>query len=286
MLLISLSIALSVLLPPMRVSGTSLLLLTAVAASSTLGGMAPGMVSTAVGTLVLASPLLAGHGVLGAAQRGDASSILLFTVAGALTTLLTAHTRSRVQAAATSTVQQRLEHESMLMDAPHIALWDWDVRAGHLIWNHSIASMYGWTEALQGTDIDWWTQRIHPEDRARMDTALEILIASNRQSWVEQYRFQRSDGSYAEVLDYAAWVIRDARGCLQRVVGTMIDLSQHKEIERNLHESERRFRQIAESIRDVFWVVDVDERRTLYVSPAYERIWGMSREALLPATIL
>ena len=41
-----------------------------------------------------------------------------------------------------------------------------------------------------------------------------------------------------------------------------------------LQESERRFRQLAENINDVFWMVTPDGRNILYVSPAYEAIWG------------
>jgi diguanylate cyclase (GGDEF)-like protein/PAS domain S-box-containing protein len=42
-----------------------------------------------------------------------------------------------------------------------------------------------------------------------------------------------------------------------------------------LRESEERFRQMAESIGDVFWLSDPRDRRVLYLSPAFERIWGM-----------
>jgi diguanylate cyclase (GGDEF)-like protein/PAS domain S-box-containing protein len=42
-----------------------------------------------------------------------------------------------------------------------------------------------------------------------------------------------------------------------------------------LRESEERFRQMAESIGDVFWLSDPSRRRALYVSPAFERIWGL-----------
>jgi PAS domain S-box-containing protein len=47
-----------------------------------------------------------------------------------------------------------------------------------------------------------------------------------------------------------------------------------------LRESEERFRQIAENIREVFWLIDVHSCRFLYVSPAYEAVWGRSRESL------
>ena len=45
-------------------------------------------------------------------------------------------------------------------------------------------------------------------------------------------------------------------------------------------ESEQRFRQIAENIRDVFFLQDVDFARIHYVSPAYEKIWGRTCESL------
>jgi PAS domain S-box-containing protein len=41
-----------------------------------------------------------------------------------------------------------------------------------------------------------------------------------------------------------------------------------------LRESEDRFRQLAENIQDVFWMTDLGKREMLYISPAYETIWG------------
>ncbi len=47
--------------------------------------------------------------------------------------------------------------------------------------------------------------------------------------------------------------------------------------------SERRFRQLAENIREVFWVVSPDWKEIIYVSPAYEEVWGLSTESLYKA---
>jgi PAS domain S-box-containing protein len=47
-----------------------------------------------------------------------------------------------------------------------------------------------------------------------------------------------------------------------------------------LGESEQRFRQIAENIHEVFWLIDVVKQTLLYVSPGYEAVWGRSRESL------
>ncbi len=50
--------------------------------------------------------------------------------------------------------------------------------------------------------------------------------------------------------------------------------------ETSLVESDRRFRQLAENVREVFWIMDAREQRLLYISPAYEAIWGRPVEPL------
>jgi PAS domain S-box-containing protein len=107
----------------------------------------------------------------------------------------------------------------------------------------------------------------------------------------------------AEKLDEAArggrpvfeWIHRTARGadfpCEVRLVrvpsessvlirGSIIDISERKRAEEALRESEGRFRQIAETIRDVFWIGTPDLSEVLYVSPAFEEIWGRPRKEL------
>ena len=53
------------------------------------------------------------------------------------------------------------------------------------------------------------------------------------------------------------------------------------QVEYALRDSEERFRQLTEHIREVFWVYGITEERLLYVSPAYEDIWGRPTQSLL-----
>jgi two-component system, cell cycle sensor histidine kinase and response regulator CckA len=62
--------------------------------------------------------------------------------------------------------------------------------------------------------------------------------------------------------------------------GFIRDIREAKRSERALRESEERFRQLAENIDEVFWMTTPDKQQMLYVSPAYERIWGRSCESL------
>jgi PAS domain S-box-containing protein/diguanylate cyclase (GGDEF)-like protein len=58
------------------------------------------------------------------------------------------------------------------------------------------------------------------------------------------------------------------------------DISPQKRAEEQLRESELRFRQVTDNIREVFWLTDRLKNEMLYVSPAYAEIWGRSVEAL------
>ncbi|HHL40125.1 MAG TPA: PAS domain S-box protein [Deltaproteobacteria bacterium] len=53
-----------------------------------------------------------------------------------------------------------------------------------------------------------------------------------------------------------------------------------KHAEQALRASEERFREMAENIKEVFWMVSPSQRRLIYISPAYEKIWGRSSDAL------
>ncbi len=58
------------------------------------------------------------------------------------------------------------------------------------------------------------------------------------------------------------------------------DITERKRAEQELQNSEEKFRQLAENIRQVFWMMPATGNEILYVSPAYEQVWGRSCESL------
>ncbi len=143
--------------------------------------------------------------------------------------------------------------------------------------NPQLERMLGFgTAELRGRQIAELTL---PADRTIEEALLRELLAGGRDSYQLTARCLRRDGSPLWGLINGSVVLGvDARP--QFVVRTVTDISGQKSVEDALAESEERFRQIAESIREVFWIAVSDYSRVLYVSPAYEEIWGGPRAAL------
>ncbi len=71
-----------------------------------------------------------------------------------------------------------------------------------------------------------------------------------------------------------AWIYRG------RARDWRTEADKRRRAEKALVENEARFHQMAEVMGQVFWLVDATERRVLYVSPAFEKIWGLRCESL------
>jgi PAS domain S-box-containing protein len=69
-------------------------------------------------------------------------------------------------------------------------------------------------------------------------------------------------------------------GTANQLLGIATDITARKEAESALRQSEERFRQIAENIREVFWITEPGDNKLVYISPAYEEVWGRSCRSL------
>jgi diguanylate cyclase (GGDEF)-like protein/PAS domain S-box-containing protein len=134
---------------------------------------------------------------------------------------------------------------------------------------------------------------MHGFDREELIGQTNELLNPGQNDWVENTAFlalireagvvqgqvhhRRKDGSVFPVEYSAALVMVDGK---ELVLGIDRDVTEREKIEQALRESEQRFRQLAEHMREIFWLVDVDQDQVIYVSPAFEQVWGMTREQL------
>ncbi|MBX3266765.1 MAG: PAS domain S-box protein [Acidobacteria bacterium] len=134
-------------------------------------------------------------------------------------------------------------HESeqrfrLLSKATNDAVWDWNLQTDELWWSDGFESLFGFSRSEQEPDSTSWTNRIHPDDRDWVITEVDEAIKGNGDSWSGEYRFARKDGTYAFVLD-RGYLIRDPEGVAVRMVGGMTDLTDRRNLEAQLRQSQK-----------------------------------------------
>jgi PAS domain S-box-containing protein len=112
------------------------------------------------------------------------------------------------------------------------AIWDWDIVNHTLYWGEGFETIFGYNPTNLPPGVDSWTKHIHPDDLDYILKSLDTICKSNKTNWKEEYRYQKSDGTYADVVD-RGFVIRDKAGIAIRMVGAMHDISERK---KTLHE--------------------------------------------------
>lgn len=118
---------------------------------------------------------------------------------------------------------------------------------------------------------------VHPDDAPAALESLTKLVQTRNRSPFNTFRIRHADGSW-RMLEATGQTHTDENGT--QVIVNARDVTERRQMEDALRESEQRFREFAENIEAVFWQGEPGSAYPTYVSPAYEKIWGRSREAL------
>ena len=122
--------------------------------------------------------------------------------------------------------------------ATNDVVYDWNIPAGVHFWGETLLTAFGYDPNQFEPTYEWWLSLVHPDDAERVTTSLDAALNGNSDSWMEEYRFRRSDGTDSRVLD-RGYVLRDEAGKPLRLVGSMIDLTEHQLLEEQLRQSQK-----------------------------------------------
>ena len=164
------------------------------------------------------------------------------------------------------------------------AIWDNDLLTGVQEWDGATEALFGYPPHRARTGR-WWEERVHPEDRERVLAGLSVLFDRGGETWEDEYRFRRADGSYARVADRGHVARDEATGEPVRMVGAMMDITERRRWEEKLRENEECFRTTFEAAPVGMAHLSPDGR-WLRINDRLCEISGCSREELLSLTFL
>jgi len=127
-------------------------------------------------------------------------------------------------------VNERLQ---LVAKATNDAVWDWDLVTNAIWWNEGYRTLFGYLPQETKPTAESWSDHIHPDERERVLWGIHAVIDTDGQAWSDEYRFQRRDGSWADIYD-RGFVVRDASGRAVRMIGAMMDISERKRAEEQL----------------------------------------------------
>jgi PAS domain S-box-containing protein len=153
-----------------------------------------------------------------------------------------------------------------------------DSRGTIILWNKAAQALFGYTEPeAVGQPLTLIMPARYHEAHAK---GLERVRASGRSRLagkpIELQGLKKDGSEFPVELSLGMW--NTPQGPF--FSGIIRDITERKKAEEALRESQERFYQLAENIREVFWMTDPKKNRMIYISPGYEAIWGRTCDSL------
>jgi GAF domain-containing protein len=156
-------------------------------------------------------------------------------------------------------------------EAAQIGGFDWDLRTDELHWDGRLRELFGYTGETFVPHIDSFSERVHPADRVKVDTAIRTAIEMRRDLSTE-YRVILPDGTIRWIAARGR-VLCGPGGEGERLLGAAYDTTA-------LHDTAGRVTRVLESMTSAFFALDRDWRFT-YVNAQAEQLLERGRDELI-----
>ena len=148
----------------------------------------------------------------------------------------------------------------LAQQAARMGTFEWNVQTGINIWSTELEAMYGLKPGEFVGTQPAWEDLVHPDDREKVIASVERAFETGEPA-EEEWRVTWPDGSIHWI--YGRFqVFKDSAGEPERLTGINIDITNRKLTESALRESERRFRNMADTAPVMIWVSGPDKAVT------------------------
>lgn len=115
-------------------------------------------------------------------------------------------------------------------------LWDWDVPTGRLFFSPQLKRMLGYGPDEMAPVLSTWSDNVHPEDKPTVTGILQAHLQGKRERYEAEYRLRNRNGHYIWVHDRGRVCEYAPDGSPARVVGTVRNINDHKELQEQLQQ--------------------------------------------------
>jgi PAS domain S-box-containing protein len=142
-------------------------------------------------------------------------------------------------------LKKTVERLDLATSAAHEGIWDWDIQRNELVWDDRMYELYGIKREDFAGAYEAWLAGVHPDDRNASNEASRQAQRGERE-YDTEFRVVWPDGTVRHLRAYGM-VVRDATGKPLRMIGTNFDITERKQAEEALKESEERFSRLAQA---------------------------------------
>jgi diguanylate cyclase (GGDEF)-like protein/PAS domain S-box-containing protein len=118
----------------------------------------------------------------------------------------------------------------LAVEIAQLGFWEWNIETNEVYFSPQWKRQLGYQDHEVPHRIEEWESRIHPSERARVMSQLHAYLRAPTSDYEIEMRFRHRDGTYRWI-QARAQVLRDERGHALRMIGTHLDITDHKEKE-------------------------------------------------------
>lgn len=158
-------------------------------------------------------------------------------------------------------LQHKYDKYELLSQASNETIWDSDLSSREISWNGALKVNFGYPD--EKTSIEWWDDKIHPEDFQYVKGSVWAALMDKQDHWESEYRFRCADGTYKYVLDRGLFLYDDEKKPF-RMMGIMQDIDSQKSAEKEI----QRLSLVATNVNNIVVITD-SEDKVLWVNEAF-----------------
>ena len=141
-------------------------------------------------------------------------------------------------------LKQSEERLSLAARAGHLGLWDWNVLNDEVFYNDQYFTMLGFSPDEFPRSTETWRRLLHPDDQDMVLSKIQSVLYSRNPNWTIEFRMKAASGDFRWIVCQGEVVEFTKDGAPARAIGIHQDVTQRKQDEQKLFESEQRYHEL------------------------------------------